>query len=135
MDNALRMSGLQRISDLDAQIEHRLDLQWLATNPVPQSLAFEQLHRYEGSSINLVDFIDGADVRVVQRGRSFGFSLKTTESLPSVGEFLRQELQGGVATELEVFRLVHDTHASGAYLAEDAVMRNGLPHGLEELGH
>src|SRR5207253_7620269 len=112
---------LQRISDLDAQIENRLDLQWLATDPVPQSLAFAQLHRDDGASINFVDFIDGADVRVVQRGRSFGYSLKTTESLPSVGEFLRQELQGGVATELEVFRLVHDTHATPADFVQDAV--------------
>jgi hypothetical protein len=52
-----------------------------------------------------------------------------------VGEFVGKELQGDVATELQVFRLVHDTHAPAADLAEDAVMGNRLPHGLGGRGH
>jgi len=35
-----------------------------------------------------------------------------------------------VASELEVFRLVHHTHAPTPDLAEDAVMGNRLPNGL-----
>jgi hypothetical protein len=40
-----------------------------------------------------------------------------------------------VATELEVFRLIHHAHASAADPAEDAVMGNRLPHGLGRRGH
>src|ERR1035437_3685701 len=72
---------------------------------------------------------------MVQRGRSFGFPLKATESLCVAGEFVGKELQGDVATELEVFRLIHDTHTAAADLADDAVMRNRLPHGLGGRGH
>jgi hypothetical protein len=39
-----------------------------------------------------------------------------------VGEFVGKELQGDVAAELEVFRLVHNPHAPTADLAVDAVM-------------
>jgi hypothetical protein len=42
----------------------------------------------------------------------------------------REETSGRHATELEVFRLVHDAHATAADLAEDAVMGDRLPHGL-----
>jgi hypothetical protein len=64
------------ICDLDAQIEHRFDLQRLAIDPVPECVAFKEFHRDEGSSIDLVDFVDRADVWVVQGGRSLGFPLE-----------------------------------------------------------
>jgi hypothetical protein len=47
-----------------------------------------------------------------------------------VGEFVGKELQGDVATELEVFRLIHHTHATATNLAEYAVMGDRLPDGL-----
>ena len=40
------------------------------------------------------------------------------------------KLSTRVATELEVFRLIHDTHSVTANPAEDAVMGNRLPNGL-----
>ena len=135
VDDALRVFDIESIGDVYAQIEHRLDLYCLAADPVPQCVPVKQFHCYEDSSINLVDFVDGANVWVVQRGRSFGFSLKTAESLSNVGEFFGEELQGDVATELEVFGLVHNAHAPTADPAEDAVMGNGLPHGLGGHGH
>ena len=35
MDDALRVRRIQRIGDLDAQIEHHLDLHRLASDPMP----------------------------------------------------------------------------------------------------
>jgi hypothetical protein len=67
--------------------------------------------------------------------RSLGFPLKTAEGLCIVGEFVRKELQGDVATQLQVFRLVHHTHATPADLSKDAVMGNGLPYGLRRSSH
>jgi hypothetical protein len=52
-----------------------------------------------------------------------------------VGEFVRKELQGDVATQLEVFRLVHHAHSPAPNLLEDAVMGNRLSHGLGGSGH
>jgi len=62
--------------------------------------------------------------------RSLGLPLESAEGLRIVGELVGQELQGNVATELEVFRLIYHTHAPTADLAEDAVVGNRLPHGL-----
>jgi hypothetical protein len=80
-----------------------------ASDSVPERLPLQQFHGDEGSTIGLVDFVDGADVRVVQRGRCLGFPLETVEGLGVVGEFVGKELQGDVTTELEVFGLVDDT--------------------------
>jgi CheY-like chemotaxis protein len=57
------------------------------------------------------------------------------EGLCVVGEFVGQELQGDVATELEVFRFVDHTHTATADLAEDAVVGNRLTDGLGERVH
>lgn len=75
------MCRIQRISNLDAQIEHRFDFQWLAVNPVPERLPLQQFHGDKRSSIGLINFVDRADIWMVQRGRSLGFPLETAEGL------------------------------------------------------
>ena len=52
-----------------------------------------------------------------------------------MGEFVGKKLQGNVATELQVFRLIYHPHPPTADLAKDAVMGNRLPHGLGGRGH
>ena len=116
VDDALRMRGVERVGDLDAQIEHRFDLQRLARDAVPQRLPLQKLHRDEGLPSDLVNFVDRADVRVVQSGRSLGLALEAAERLRVVGDFVGKKLQGDVATELEVLGLVHHTHPAAADL-------------------
>jgi len=72
---------------------------------------------------------------MVQGARSLGLPLETAEGLCVVGEFVGKELQGDVATELEVFRLIHHSHAATADPAEDAVVGNCLPNGMGGRGH
>jgi hypothetical protein len=51
----------------------------------------QQFHGDEGLPIGLIDFMDTADVRVVQRGCSLGLPLETAESLCVAGEFVGKE--------------------------------------------
>src|SRR6266481_674327 len=81
------------------------------------------------------NLVDGAYVRMVQRGRSFRFPPESAEGLRVVGEFVGQELQGDVAAELQVFRLIHHTHTPAADPAEDAVMGDGLPNDWTRVFH
>jgi hypothetical protein len=65
MDDALRMCRVESVGNLDAQIEHRFDLQRLASDPVPECVPLQQFRGNEGSPIGLVNLVDRADVRVV----------------------------------------------------------------------
>src|ERR1035438_7432720 len=49
MDDSLRMCRIESICDLDSQIEHRIDLQRLASDAVPESLSLQQFHGDESS--------------------------------------------------------------------------------------
>src|SRR6202020_1604045 len=106
-----------------------------ARDAVPEWLPLQQFNRDEASPTGLVDLIDRADVRVVQRGCGFGFSLETAESLYVLGEFVGQKLQGDVAAESQVLGFIYDAHAPAANFAKDAVVGNRLTHGLGRSGH
>ena len=129
------MCGVERVGDLDAQIEHSFNFQRFARDPVPKRLSLQQFHSDEGSPVRLVNLVDRADVRMVQRGRSLRLPLEAAEGLCVVGEFVGQKLQGDVATEFQVFRLVNHTHAPAADPAEDAVMGDRLTDGLGRSSH
>ena len=55
------------VSDVNGYIQHRIQFHRPACNGMLQRLAFQILHRNEWLSVMFADFIDGADVGVVQR--------------------------------------------------------------------
>ena len=135
VDNSLRMCGVERIGNLDAQIEHRLDVHRPAGDHMPKRLSLQQLHGNEGSPVSLIDFVNCADVWVIQRRCSLGFALKTAEGLRITAQFVGKKLERDIATQLEIFRLVHNTHSASTQPLHNAVVRNGLAdHWAEILG-
>jgi hypothetical protein len=69
MDDSLRMCGVESVGDLNAQIEHGLDLEGFASDQMAQGVSFQQFHGDEGSPVGFVNLVDRADVRVVLGGR------------------------------------------------------------------
>src|SRR3954454_4389229 len=122
------MCSLERIGDLEAKIKQRARIQRPATDPMPEGLPVQQFHGDEGSPLDFVYFVNGADVRMVQGGRCLCLPLKTTEGLRVVGEFVWKELQGDMATQLQVFSLIHYPHAPATDLTDDAVVQYRLPY-------
>ena len=68
MDDCFRMCSVEGVGDLDAQIEHGLHFQRLAIDLVPEGLPFQQFHDDERPSIDFVNFVNRADVRMIQGG-------------------------------------------------------------------
>ena len=91
-----------------------------------EGLAFEQFHRDEGLAFGLVDIVDGADVRMIERGSRLRLALESLQRMPVPGYLFRKKLQGDGAFEPGVFGFVDDAHTSVAQLLEDPIMRNGL---------
>ena len=135
VNDSLGVCCIQCICNLDAEIKHRLDLKGFARAHVPESLALQQFHRDKGSPIRLVDLVNRANVRVVQRGRSLGFPLESAKSLCVVGKMIGEELEGDAPTQFHVFSFVHNTHAATAHFLDDAIVRDGLSdHWAQILG-
>ena len=70
--------------------------------------------------------IDRANVGVIQRGRSTGFTVESDQCLWVGGELIRKELQRDKATERSVLRFIDNTHTTAAKFINDVVLRNGV---------
>jgi len=70
----------------------------------------------------LADFVDGANVRVVERGGGAGLALETLEGLGLMGQLWGKDLQCYEAAEFGVLSLVDHTHPAAAQLLNDAVV-------------
>ena len=95
-------------------------------NAVLQRQPVQKLHGNEGFAVLVVNFVDGADVGMIQRGGGLGLALKAAEGLRVFGDVVGQELKSDKAAELHVLGLVDHTHPAAAELLDDAVVRDGL---------
>src|SRR5215470_1046677 len=95
----------------------------------------QKLHDNERLPVLVVNFVDRADVWMIQGGGSFGFTLEPAQGLWVFGYVLRQELEGHKTTELHILGLIHNTHPATAELLDDAIVRDGLTDQLGGCAH
>jgi hypothetical protein len=126
MNNALRMSSVEGIGDFDGELQQDIGLKRVAGDLVLEGHAFEILHDDEGLAGGFVDFMDGADVGVIQRRGGAGFTLEAFERLRVGGDVRGKEFESDEAAKLDVFGLVNNAHAAAAQLVDDAVVGDGL---------
>ena len=92
-----------------------------ATHAFVERLALDVLHRDERSPVRLADFVDRADVRVIESGRAARLSHETPR-----GDWIRrragrQELQRDAPAQLRVVREIDFAHPAGAEFGADDV--------------
>ena len=65
--DAFAVRDIERIADLDADVDDLVERQRIASDLVVQALAFQQLHGDEVLAVAFLDGVDGADVGMVER--------------------------------------------------------------------
>ena len=66
MNDSFGMSRIQCIGNFDGKIHHFIDLHRLSANRVLEGFSFHHLHRDERTPFVFADFVDRADVRMVE---------------------------------------------------------------------
>src|ERR1700747_996614 len=100
-----------------------------------QRHTIEILHGNKGPVTMFPNLINGADVGMVQSGRSTRLSPEALQYLRVFCHILRQEFQSDRSTEFGILRLVHPPPAAASELLDDAVVRDGLAnHGRHPFG-
>src|ERR1700732_5332961 len=145
MNDAFRMGCIHRFGNFDGDPQQRIEFHRSVADQVLQRGAFEELHRDEGLALMLSDFVDGADVGMVQSGVSARFTPETLQGRLVVRDLVWQEFQGDETTQLRVLGLEDYSHATTAELFQNAVVRDcpvdhsraksyvGYPHKSMEL--
>src|SRR5208282_218471 len=114
MDDALGVGRVERIGDLDAERKQCVEFHGTVADEMLQGRAVEVLHDDEGLAVLLANVVDGADIRMVERGRSPGLAAEALERLAVSGYIFGEEFQGDEAVEAGVLGLVDDAHAAAA---------------------
>ena len=122
MDDALGMRRVQRIRHLDAHPEKRAHLHPAARDRLLQRLALQQFHRQVRPPLVVADFVDCADIRMIQRGRRPRLAAKPHQRIRILHQVIGQELDGGESLELHVPRPVHHAHSAAAKLLQHLVV-------------
>ena len=135
MNDPFAVGGIQGVSDLDSERQSQLGFYRSPADTMFQRQPVQKLHSDESIAMLVVNFIDGADVRMVQRGSSLGLALKTRKSLRVFGNVVGQELKCNKPPELQVLALINHTHTTTTELLNDTIVRDGLAdHGLTNHG-
>ncbi len=77
MDNPLGVGGVERIGDVDSEREKNFHFQRTPRHAVLQRQPVQKLHDDEGLLTVLADFVDGADVGMIESGRRTSLSVET----------------------------------------------------------
>ncbi len=73
-------------------------------------------------ALGLLQAVDSGDVRMVERGKDFGFSLESSQPLRILGELVREHLDGYIPTEFPISCPKHLPHPTFADRLEDLVV-------------
>ena len=122
----LGVGRFERIGDLKAERQQLVHFHGLPAHLLRQGLALQQLHDDEVPPFVLFNGVDGADVRVIERGSGARLALEALQQLAVLGHFRRKKLQGHAAAELGILGFVHHSHATRTQFAENLVMQEGL---------
>src|SRR5512135_2264555 len=99
MNDAVLMSCVQSFSNLNREVQQFTECQGRSfLEAFAHGLALQQLHDDKGLSLVLPEFIDAADVRVVQPRSRLGFTLKALQGDCVTQQLFRKELQSHTAS-------------------------------------
>src|SRR5262245_43704088 len=92
VNNASGVCCIQGISDFNAQRHHGFELHWASGDAVLERDTIEKFHCDKGMPLMLANFVNCADVGMIECRCCSGFTAKTVQSLWVFCELIGQEL-------------------------------------------
>ena len=100
MHDALAMRGIESIRQLHGIFQQLIERYCAGLQAVLQRLAAQHFHHDEMLSTILRDFVNGADIGMIQRRRGARLAAESLERLRIMGEVFRQKLERDMASEV-----------------------------------
>ena len=123
MDDAPGVGVFERFGYLAAVSNHLLRTHWRVRRSQCSSL--DMLHGDEDKSVLFTDFVDGADVGMVERRSHLGLADQACASRLVASHLGRQDLQNDLAVQPFIPGKISHTHAASPDGFDDVVMAQG----------
>src|SRR5438876_8480673 len=91
-------------------------------NLLAQRSTIDKLHGDEVHTVALADFMDGGDVRMIERRRGLCFLSEAPHAVLIRGEVSRQNLERNSTIQIFILGEIDLTHATRTNFGNDAVM-------------
>ena len=127
MDDALVVRFLERLGDLNRDVDDLVDGDRPSREAFLQVFALDELEREERRAVGLLEAVNGGDVRMVECGQQVRLATEARQPLGVPRHFGRQHLDGDLASERRVGGAIDLAHATRANGRRHAVVRQGLP--------
>ena len=95
---------------------------------------FDQFHDERTAAVGFLEAVDGADVRVIERGEDARLSLEAREAIRVGGECQRQDLDRHVASKPRVARAVDLAHPANTELGANLIRAEASAWGEGHVG-
>jgi hypothetical protein len=102
------MRGIECVGNLDGQRQNQLGFHRSPGDAMLQRQPIQKFHGDERFTVLVVNFVDGADVRMIQGRSRLGFALKAAECLRVFGYVVGEELEGHKAAEFDILCFVNN---------------------------
>ena len=121
VDDAGLVGRFQRLRDLQGDGDRLVDRHRPPSDHLVEPLALDKLHDQDVALVEVLEGVQGGDVRVVEGGEHPCLALEAGEALGVQGEVLGQQFERYVAAELRVGGAPHLPHPALAELGGDLV--------------
>ena len=112
MRDALPVRLVQRVRDLDSDLQRLIQRQRHVLQPLRQRDALQVFHHQEVDPVLGPDVVERANVRMVQAGDGLRLALEPLLQIGVGRDMLGQHLDGDGAVEARVVGRVDDAHAA-----------------------
>ena len=121
MDDSLLVRRGEAVGDLRRDVQRPAVRRRPAAQQRPQVRSLDVLHDDVRRAAVGADFVDGHDVRMVERRRGARLAREARQTLAVAGETLREDLDGHGAAERRIARNVDLSHATRPERPDDPV--------------
>ena len=131
VDNSLGVRRFQCVGDLEGNANDLIRGHGFALHHHAQRLPFQQLHAYVVPALVFANFVDRADVRMIQGRSGPRFALEPLKVGRIGCKIFGQQLQRDFAAQFRVPGAVHHSHPAGTKLVQKLIMRKHLAHAAD----
>ena len=131
MDDSFFVCRFQRFGYFRGELKGVADRHGSGEKPVTETLAFNILHNDEVLALGFADFVDVADVRVIECRRGLRLVQEALAGRRILLQFPGEKFESDLATQRRVVGQKDLTHASCAEFLNDSIMRDGFANHSE----
>src|SRR5437667_1745782 len=119
MDDVLFMRGFECFTDALGDVEGLIKRNRPSLDALGERFTFHEFQHEKARAVRFLKIVDGGDIRMIERGEHFRFTLEAGDAVMIAGKFVGQDLDGHFTLQLGIACAINLSHASATKQGQD----------------